>query len=139
MIKIYLVEDSGLLRERLIHTLSGIKGLEICGFSDSAEQAIQQIRQTETDIIILDIRLRQGNGFQVLKALKKPGQPPTIIVLTNFAYPQYRKKFLEAGADYFFDKSSEFAQVPLIVRALLAKRRTARAPRREPNDQASIR
>lgn len=137
--KIFLVEDSGLLRERLLFTLAGIKGLEVCGFSDSAEQAIQLIRQTESDIIILDIRLRQGNGFQVLKAVKKPGQPPTVIVLTNFAYPQYRKKFLEAGADYFFDKSSEFAQVPFVLRELLAKHKAAaKAPRQQSNDRPSL-
>jgi DNA-binding NarL/FixJ family response regulator len=116
--KVFLVEDSDLLRERLTRDLSNLKKIEVCGFSDSAEQAIQQIEQTRPDVIMLDIRLREGNGFHVLRAVKKPGQPPVVIVLTNFAYPQYRKKFLDAGADYFFDKSSEFAQAILVLEQL---------------------
>jgi DNA-binding NarL/FixJ family response regulator len=68
--------------------------------------------------VVLDIRLKQGTGFQVLNAVKVPKQPPVIIILTNFAYPQYRKKCVEAGADYFFDKSNEFDQVVTILKQL---------------------
>jgi DNA-binding NarL/FixJ family response regulator len=125
--RIFLVEDSDLLRERLTRNLANLKKIEICGFSDSAEQAIQQIEQTRPDVIMLDVRLREGNGFHVLRAIKKPGHPPVVIVLTNFAYPQYRKKFLDAGADYFFDKSSEFAQAILVLQQLLVT--TGRSPR----------
>lgn len=128
--KVFLVEDSDLLRDRLVHTFSLIKGVELCGFADSAEQAIAEIPQIHADVIILDIRLRQGNGFQVLQSVKKTGQhPPIVIILTNFAYPQYRKKFLDAGADYFFDKSSEFTQVMVILRELLDKSKPADYPR----------
>ncbi|MBI4672341.1 MAG: response regulator transcription factor [Chloroflexi bacterium] len=129
--KVFLVEDSELLRDRLVRAFSIIKGVEVCGFSDSAEQAIRQIQQTQADVIILDIRLRQGNGFQVLQSVKKPGQPPTVIVLTNFAYPQYRKKFLAAGADYFFDKSDEFTQVTVVLRELLTRNGATAKPRRK--------
>lgn len=121
IMRIYLVEDSDLLRERLVSSFSGIRGVEVAGFSDSADQAILQIQQSQPDVIILDIRLRQGNGFQVLQSIKKPGQPPTVIVLTNFAYTQYRKRFLDAGADYFFDKSSEFSNVNSVLEELLVK------------------
>lgn len=108
---IFLVEDSSLLRERLIRTLSSIQGVHVSGFADTAEDAIQSIQQLNPDAIILDIRLRQGTGFQVLQSVKMRGRPPLVIVLTNFAYQQYRNKYLDAGADFFFDKSNEFDQV----------------------------
>lgn len=108
---IFVVEDSSLLRERLIRTLTGISGVQVIGYADTAEDAIQSIQRLTPDAVILDIRLRQGTGFQVLQATKSPGKPPLIIVLTNFAYPQYRKKYLDAGADFFFDKSNEFERV----------------------------
>jgi DNA-binding NarL/FixJ family response regulator len=118
---VFVVEDSSLLRERLIRTLTGINGVQVTGYSDTAEEAIQQIQQLHPDAIILDIRLRQGSGFQVLQAIKVQGKPPLIIVLTNFAYPQYRKRYLDAGADFFFDKSNEFDQVVVVLNQYLDK------------------
>jgi DNA-binding NarL/FixJ family response regulator len=121
---VFVVEDSSLLRERLIRTLSNISGVEVCGFSDAADEAIQLIDQSHPDAIILDIRLRQGSGFQVLQKVKTPGKPPLVIILTNFAYPQYRKRYLDAGADFFFDKSNEFDQVVLVLNQYLKKTKT---------------
>ncbi len=119
--KVFVVEDSSLLRERLIRTLNGINGVQVSGSADTAQEAIQAIRQTQPDAIILDIRLREGTGYQVLEAVKKPSPPPLVIVLTNFAYPQYRKKYLDGGADYFFDKSNEFHQVVVVLNEYLTK------------------
>lgn len=121
---VFVVEDSSLLRERLIRTLMGIEGVEVAGHSDTAEEAIQLIQSVHPDAIILDIRLRQGTGFQVLQAIKQKGKPPLVIVLTNFAYPQYRNKYIEAGADYFFDKSNEFDQVVVILNEQLKQKET---------------
>ena len=120
---VFVVEDSSLLRERLIRTLTGISGVEVCGFSDTAEEAIQLIEQSHPDAVILDIRLREGSGFQVLQKVKSPGKSPLVIILTNFAYPQYRKRYMEAGADFFFDKSNEFDQVVLVLNQYLKKQK----------------
>lgn len=122
---VFLVEDSNLLRERLIRTLAGIEGIHVSGHSDTAEGAIEGIQLKHPDAIILDIRLRQGTGFQVLQACKVPGKAPLVIVLTNFAYPQYRKKYLEAGADFFFDKSNEFDQLVVVLKQELKKGKTS--------------
>lgn len=109
------------MRERLLRTLTGISGVKIAGFSDTAEEAIDKIQQVHPDAIILDIRLKQGTGFQVLQAVKTRGKPPLVIVLTNFAYPQYRNKYLSAGADFFFDKSNEFDQVVVVLNQHIEK------------------
>ena len=106
--KIFLVEDSAVLRDRLMMQLAHKKNAELVGSADDAPGAIEQIQRLCPDLVILDIRLRQGNGYQVLKAIKTPHQAPTILVLTNFPYPQYRDIFLANGAEYFFDKSTEF-------------------------------
>ncbi|MCC7161556.1 MAG: response regulator transcription factor [Anaerolineae bacterium] len=118
---VFVVEDSSLLRERLIRTLNEIRGIQVSGFSDTADEAIQLIEQARPDAIILDIRLRQGNGYQVLQKVKSPGKPPLVIILTNFAYPQYRKRYLDAGADFFFDKSNEFDKVVLVLSQYLKR------------------
>lgn len=50
----------------------------------------------------LDIRMPGGNGIRALEAVKPGDAPPVVIMLTAFAYPQYRAKCLAVGADYFF-------------------------------------
>lgn len=106
--RIFLVEDSAVLRDRLMLQLAHKRNAEVIGSADDATGAIEQIQRLNPDLVILDIRLRQGNGYQVLKSIKTRGKPPTILVLTNFPYPQYREVFLANGAEYFFDKSTEF-------------------------------
>jgi DNA-binding response OmpR family regulator len=70
------------------------------------------------DVAILDICLAKGSGIQVLETVKSNGPSPVVIMLTAFPYPQYRTKCLEAGADYFFDKLTEFEQVAEVVAEL---------------------
>jgi len=60
-----------------------------------------------------------GNGIEVLKNIKKNGSGPTIIILTNYPYPQYRKKCMGAGANYFFDKSTEFNKIIEVIKKLI--------------------
>ncbi len=67
-------------------------------------------------MVILDIRMSDGSGIDVLPEIKKGNQSPLVIVLTNYPYPQYRRKCIEAGADFFFDKSTEFDKVTEVLR-----------------------
>jgi DNA-binding response OmpR family regulator len=60
---------------------------------------------------VLDIQMPRGTGLDVLKNIKHGGEGPMVVVLTNFPYPQYRKRALEFGADFFFDKTTEFEKL----------------------------
>ncbi len=109
--KLFLVEDSVLIRNRMRRMLQDVEDVEIAGETGDAREAIGKIPQVQPDVVLLDIHLLGGSGIDVLQTLKKGVQNPVIIVLTNYAYPQYRQKCLEAGADYFFVKSTEFDRV----------------------------
>lgn len=58
-------------------------------------------------MVILDIWMPEESGIEVLQNIKLRERVPIVIILTNYSYPQYRKRCLELGADYFFDKSTE--------------------------------
>ena len=68
--------------------------------------------------MILDIRMPGGSGIDVLREIKKGNQPPLVMVLTNYPYPQYHRKYIDAGADFFFDKSTEFEKVTEVLKQL---------------------
>jgi len=110
--KVFLVDDSAVVLEKLAAMLSDIDGVEIAGQARNAQDAIQSILNLKPDVVILDIRLDGGgSGMDVLKRIKKEPKPPVVIMLTNYPYPQYREKCRTLGADYFFDKVTEIEKV----------------------------
>lgn len=117
--KVFIVDDSALVRERIIAMISEHPGIEITGQAENAQEAINSIRKLKPDVAILDIRMPGGNGIEVLRNIKKNNSAPTVIILTNYPYPQYRKKCMEAGADYFFDKSTEFQKIIEVLKKLI--------------------
>jgi DNA-binding NarL/FixJ family response regulator len=120
--KVFIVENSLSLQERLTRIVSGLGGIRVVGQAATASDAVDQIRKSKPAVIILDIRLDQGTGGEVLEKVKAGSQRPIVIVLTNYPYPQYRKKYLEAGADYFFDKSTELRSVIEVLKTLRDKK-----------------
>ncbi|HSC00671.1 MAG TPA: response regulator, partial [Burkholderiaceae bacterium] len=59
------------------------------------------------DLVIVDIFLKGGSGLGVLRAAHTLKQPHKLVVLSNYATPDMRRKCLDLGADRVFDKSNE--------------------------------
>src|SRR5690348_13788508 len=105
-LRVLLVEDSPLIRERLAESIADPGRIEIVGQADSEQAAIGMLSAAPWDAMVLDLQLRHGTGLGVLRALISRRPPNTkVIVLTNYAFPQYRAKSMALGADYFFDKA----------------------------------
>lgn len=109
--KVFLVEDSPLLRERLARQLAAIPGIEVAGHADTTQAALEGIRATAPDIVVCDIQLEEGSGFDVLRELQKTAPQIAVYVLTNFASDSYRRAAERHGARGFFDKSTEFERL----------------------------
>ena len=123
-LRVFLVEDSEVILERLIESISSLPDVNVVGHADTEAGALAALQKTPCDVVVLDLHLRDGHGFNVLKALRAPPERPhlTIIVLTNFASAQYRRHSLEMGADYFFDKSREYDRVDDVLEKLASRR-----------------
>jgi DNA-binding NarL/FixJ family response regulator len=111
-LKVFVVDDSSIVRDRLVAMVSALPGITTVGQAQDASEAIEGIHWTQPDVVILDIHMPGRNGIDVLYQLKEMQPAPKVIMLTNYAYQQYRKKCEQAGADFFFDKSTEFDQIP---------------------------
>jgi DNA-binding NarL/FixJ family response regulator len=111
MLKIFIADDSDLVRERLRELISEVPGTEIVGEGASGAEALAALKRLSPNVLILDIRMPGGNGIDALEAAKEQRPAPLVIMLTAYAHPQYRKTCLEAGAEYFFDKATEFERV----------------------------
>ncbi len=109
--RLFIADDSEILRVRLVDMLSEIEGIEIIGQAQNSLDAMELIEKLNPHVVILDIRMPQENGIKVLKAIKKNNHHLKVIIFTNYPYPQYRKRCMDLGADFFFDKSTEFEKL----------------------------
>lgn len=75
------------------------------------DEVLEMDRLLRPDVVILDINMPGGSGIEVLHDIKQLSPSPRVIMLTNYSQPQYRRKCLDAGADHFFDKSTEFEKI----------------------------
>ena len=108
--KVFLVEDSPMLRTRVEAMLGSISGATMVGHADGAQQAIAAILAARPHAVVLDLHLKEGNGFDVLRAVSKSAPDIAFYVLTNHPAEGYRLAAKRLGARGFFDKSTEFEQ-----------------------------
>ena len=123
--RVFIVDDSKVVVERLADLLDEVPGVELVGRADDAPGAIHSILKTIPDAIILDLQMPGGGGLEVLRTIRQRHSSLWVLVCTNYPYPQYREECLAAGANYFLDKSAEFEKIPDILRDLIKK--TAKA------------
>jgi len=117
-VRTVIVDDSSVVRGRLVELLKETARVEIVGEVDDAPQAMDRIRALKPQLVILDIRMPHGSGIDVLRDIKLEKPAPIVIMLTNYPYPQYRDSCLAAGADFFFDKSTEFNRLAAVIDSL---------------------
>ena len=115
---VFLVDDSVLVRERVAKLLSSVPQTQVVGEAAHAGQAIREILAARPDLVLLDISLEHGSGFDVLKALHELEPGIDVYILSNFASAPYRRHAERLGARGFFDKNTDMER----VRDLVARR-----------------
>ena len=108
-LKTYVVEDSAVIRENLIATLQELSAVTVVGWAEDEYTATRWLTQTDNDadLVIIDIFLRSGSGLGVLQDAAAAPRRRKMVVLSNYATPEMRRKCLALGADRLFDKSTE--------------------------------
>ena len=111
--RIYIVEDSSIIRDNLIEALHENAPVEVVGTADDEKSAVAWLRDPShaSDLVIVDIFLKGGLGLGVLKAMGEMADPPLSIVLSNHATPEIRVKCQQLGATRVFDKSNELDEM----------------------------
>ena len=109
--QIYIVEDSAAVRSRLEAMLSQVPGASLAGSAAGATQATREILERRPDMVIVDLNLAEGGGFDVLRALHAEAPEIEVYMLSNFSAYPYRQLAERLGARGFFDKTKEFGRV----------------------------
>jgi DNA-binding NarL/FixJ family response regulator len=117
-IRVFIADDSQIVQVRLVALLGELAGVEVIGQAGTVPVAIAGIRRLQPDVVLLDIHMPGGSGIDVLQSIKQGPLAPVVIMLTNYPYPAYRERCMRLGADFFFDKSTEFDLVPNVLASL---------------------
>ena len=119
-----VVEDSPQIAERLVELVSVPSRVEVVATAATEDEALAACDRYTIGLAIVDLQLAQGTGFGVIRRLRASAgaNPACIVVLTNHAVPALKVAAFEAGADYFLDKSKDFATIPRLIGELLSRR-----------------
>jgi len=120
-----VVEDSPQIAEHLVELVSVPDRVEVVATAATEDEALAACDRYSIGLAIVDLQLAQGTGFGVIRRLRAATgtNPACIVVLTNHAVPALKVAAFEAGADYFLDKSKDFATIPRLIGELLSGRK----------------
>ena len=117
-LRVFVIEDSPILLERIAEAIADQPSLILVGTADSEKEALHKIRLLKPEALVVDIKLREGNGLNVLAQLKwgeGEDAKPKIVVFTNYPRQEYLRNSKQLGADYFLDKSTQFSDLPKVL------------------------
>jgi two-component system OmpR family response regulator len=130
-LSVLLVEDSRLLADRLREAILNVPGAQLAGTVDNESDAVATLNRIPIDVVLIDIHLRRGTGFGVLRAITNaPHENVVAIVLTNHDLGEYRRAATELGARHFLDKMRDLDRLPTLLKQI-GSRSGEYAPRHE--------
>lgn len=104
----FLVEDSKIIRDNLIPTLEALSAARVEGFAETEAEAIAWLNSHDGwDVAVVDVFLREGSGLRVVDSCRDRGPGQRVVILSNYATDEVRRRAAELGADAVFDKSTE--------------------------------
>ncbi|MBB6096867.1 DNA-binding NarL/FixJ family response regulator [Deinobacterium chartae] len=117
MARLVLVDDHPIVREGLKAYLSLQSDLEVVGEAGSLEEAVRVVAASAPDVVLLDLRLPDGSGLDLLEHLPQPG--PRVLVLTSFLEAEEVREAMRRGASGFLVKHEAPAALVSSIRAAL--------------------
>ncbi len=112
-VRVFIVDDSMQLIEILSELITVPGVVELVGTADSVAAANAAIAQLRPDVVILDLQLKDGDGFEVARAVRaSPATIETSIVFfTNHLGHEFQRRAAELGADLYLDKSCDHDKI----------------------------
>jgi DNA-binding NarL/FixJ family response regulator len=121
-LQVVLVDDSVPIRERLAASVRAIQGVSGIRQADDVPSGLRLLETGRTDVVVLDFELPGQSGLDFLMLARGGGCAALIIMFSVHDHPRLRQKCADLGADFFFNKLTEFQQVAEVCRDLSSRR-----------------
>jgi DNA-binding NarL/FixJ family response regulator len=122
MIRVVVADDQALIRVGLKVLLDTEDDLELVGEADDGRAAVEVVRRTRPDVVLMDVRMPVLDGIEALRRIvADPALAHTrVIVLTTFELDEYVFEALRGGASGFLIKDTEPAELLRAIRVVAA-------------------
>jgi DNA-binding NarL/FixJ family response regulator len=127
-ITVALVDDHELIRQGLRRAFDRAEDLEVVGEAGSIADARSLIAETAPQVVVLDIRLGDGNGLELARELRQEHELMGIVMLSMYGGDEYLFGALDAGASAFVPKDAPASDVVAAARHARATPLTFSAP-----------
>lgn len=118
-VKIIIVDDHPIVRQGLINLIQEEKDLEVCGQAEDAQQAMRSIEALKPDLAIVDISLKETNGLELIKDIRRRFPDLLVLVLSMHDESVYAERALRAGAMGYVMKQVGTEHVISAIRKIL--------------------
>jgi DNA-binding NarL/FixJ family response regulator len=122
--RVLLVDDHDLIRQGLARAFERHDDFEVCGQAASVGEGLRQFGTLRPDVVITDVRLPDGLGFDLVREIRKQGHDTGVVVLTMYAGDEQLFAALEAGASAFVAKDAPADEVVAAARHALVSPRS---------------
>jgi len=132
---VLVVDDSPHVRARLRRLLEESDSRCVVTEAGTAADVARALKSLRPDVVVLDLSLPDGNGFELLPFIKRVAPKCSVILLTNHEGPSIRERAIDLGADYVFRKSIEFELVPVVMQRVTERLRSGGTSTPKPLNQ----
>ena len=122
--RVLLIDDHDLIRQGLARAFERQEDFKVCGQAASVAEGLRQFAGLSPDVLITDVRLPDGLGFDLVREIRKQGHDTGIVVLTMYAGDEQLFAALEAGASAFVAKDAPADEVVAAARHALVSPRS---------------
>ena len=116
---VLIVDDHELIRDALRVMLTREPDLTVCGEAESADDALQRVQDLSPDLAIVDIRLRSGDGIDLIRRLRTGSDKPRVIVMSMYDERVYGRRAINAGAEGYVNKHDPAVSILDAIRSVL--------------------
>jgi DNA-binding NarL/FixJ family response regulator len=124
-LRIYIIEDSESIMQRISRLISAVEETEIVGSSGNIDEALDSIKNLKPEVVILDISVEKVKGLKMIQDIKQMNPFTKVVMFTNYDFQSYKDKSYEYGADYYLDKSQEFEKLAGILEVVKKNHKNA--------------
>lgn len=118
-VQILIVDDHPLVREGLNSRIAAQPDLEVCGEAEGVEEALEEFKARNPDLVLVDISLKNGHGLELIKQIKLHNPETKMLVVSAYDEAFYAERALRAGALGYISKQECRENVITAIRTVL--------------------
>jgi len=118
-VRVLIVDDHPVVRAGLATLLRKEPGLKVTGAAHSAEEALEILKRSIVDVMLLDLRMPSISGIDLLNLLKTEANPPLVLILSSYEYEEEIYRAVKAGARGYLSKNASRAEIVGAIEAVV--------------------